>query len=75
VRTPAGLAWVTCDREADYMTSRHRHLADAGAPTAAWSTTLCGSTGQEGSWKFNKRKPRCPACVQAATPARLARKN
>ena len=52
--------WVTVPRDADLMTSQHRHLVTQGFPTSACGTTALPAD----TWQPNSRKPRCPRCLQ-----------
>lgn len=64
-----GERWVSCARDADYMTSLTRHVLTRGG-----INTACGATGLgQGVWRGNTRKPLCDACVKARTPQRVQR--
>lgn len=50
--------WVSCSREADPFTARHRHLVTPGG-----ITTACGATASMPDvWRGNTTKPPCPSC-------------
>jgi hypothetical protein len=59
---PEGYRWVSCARDLDIMTSRHRHLIRKGKNVY---TTVCGSTGMPANvWRGSTVKPECPSCVK-----------
>lgn len=53
------LKWVSCSKESDEHTARHRHLLRNVLDT------LCNASASYPEvWRGNTRKPKCPICVK-----------
>lgn len=65
VSPPKGMRWVSCAREIEWSTARHKHLTRQ-SPGAHWVDTLCGATGVAGALhgRATRNKPQCPDCVE-----------
>lgn len=55
------LKWVSCSQDAEWATSRHRHLL------ANALDTLCNASASYAEvWRGNSTKPKCDVCLGVA---------
>lgn len=53
--------WMTCSKDADWATSRYRHLIVPGR-----LTTVCNASASHADiWRTNFSKPNCPECSKS----------